>query len=167
MRQVLFKAKRIDNGEWVCWNLYGELCRLSGKRTRLAIKNGSTTHYYDYIYQVIEQIDKNTICQYTGLTDKNGNKIWENDIVMQTFYKIYEMDYGMDIGKVTEEIDGNETGVVTITASKGVCIKRPYQNVWINGELERSNQRLDTNKNVVSYRSEVIRNIFDNLELLQ
>lgn len=79
-REILFKAKRKDNGEWICWNLYGELCRLSGKRTRLAIKNGATTHYYDYIYQVRQLIDEKAICQYTGLTDRKGNKIWENDI---------------------------------------------------------------------------------------
>lgn len=79
-REILFKAKRVDNGKWICWNLYGELCRLSGKRTSLAIKNGATTHYYDYIYQVRQLIDAKTICRYTGLTDKNGNKLWENDV---------------------------------------------------------------------------------------
>ena len=108
MREILFKAKRLDNGEWVCWNIYGDLCRLNGKRTRLAIKNGATTHYYDYIYQVIERIDKNTLCQYTGLTDKNGNKIWENDICdrYEKFYEIvkyhegdFVLDYSYALGK--------------------------------------------------------------------
>ena len=81
MGEILFKVKRIDNGEWVYWNIFGELCRESGKRTRLAIQKGATTSYYDYIHQIITLIDKNTICRATGLTDKNGNKIWENDIV--------------------------------------------------------------------------------------
>ena len=81
MREILFKAKRIDNGEWVYWNIFGEMCRESGKRTRLAIRKGATTSYYDYIHQIITLIDKNTICRATGLTDKNGNKIWENDII--------------------------------------------------------------------------------------
>lgn len=76
MREILFKAKRIDNGEWVYWNVYGELCRESGKRARLSIKKGATTSYYDYIRQAHQMIDISTICQYKGLTDKNGNKIW-------------------------------------------------------------------------------------------
>ena len=80
MRENLLKAKRTDNGEWVYWNIFGELCRESGKRTRLAIQKGATISYYDYIHQIITLIDKNTICRPTGLTDKNGNKIWENDI---------------------------------------------------------------------------------------
>lgn len=81
MREILLKAKRNDNGEWIYWNILGELCRESGKRTRLAIQKGATTSYYDYIHQIITLIDKTTICRLTGLTDKNGNKIWENDIV--------------------------------------------------------------------------------------
>ena len=140
MREILFKAKRLDNGEWVCWNIYGELCRLSGKRTRLAIKNGATTHYYDYIYQVIERIDKNTICQYTGLTDKNGNKIWENDVVFVT-------DDDGNTGQV-------DTGLGNIDFLEGLW--------YICGRVQCS--LYDINK---CFQIEVIGNIFDNTDLLQ
>ena len=37
------------------------------------------------------EIDENTLCQFTGLTDKNGNKIWENDVVIydNSSYSVY------------------------------------------------------------------------------
>lgn len=137
MREILFKAKILDNGEWVCWNIYGELCRLSGKRTRLAIKNGATTHYYDYIYQVIERIDKNTICQYTGLTDKNGNKVFIGDIVRCSRGCAHEVIW-------LEEYGGTYVGgMPAIYLSR---LNNGY--AWTNSE-------------------EVIGNIFDNKDLLQ
>ena len=63
-REILFKAKRTDNGEWVHGNY------INGG---FIIKMNHT--------ECID-IDNNTLCQYTGLTDKNGNLIWENDIMV-------------------------------------------------------------------------------------
>lgn len=76
--RYLFKAKRIDNGEWVQGYLYG----IWEKRYILW---GMTNDIPDMI-----EVDPSTICQCTGLKDKNGNLIWENDVVKKHFYSIYD-----------------------------------------------------------------------------
>ena len=67
--RYLFKAKRIDNGEWVQGYLYG----IWEKRYILL---GMTNDIQDMI-----EVDPSTICRCTGLKDKNGKLIWENDIM--------------------------------------------------------------------------------------
>lgn len=65
--RYLFRAKRTDNGEWV----KGLLAIMWGQ-FHIVNPNDENTAY---------PIDPYTICQCTGLTDKNGKKIWENDIL--------------------------------------------------------------------------------------
>lgn len=86
MRDILFRAKRKDNGEWiegyVVFERYPQYPFVRPSILEVdkdgAIKVGSFEE--DYSYQFVK-VDQDTICQYTGLTDKNKNKIWENDIV--------------------------------------------------------------------------------------
>lgn len=69
MREILFKAKRTDNGEWI----EGYLYRLSEKHHPFIMLKDRLGESHE--------VDENTICQFTGLTDKNDNKIWENDVI--------------------------------------------------------------------------------------
>ena len=77
--RYLFRAKRIENGEWV-EGFYA----LIGKK-HVIISKESEGYYTESVeerhgHEIVE-VDPTTICQCTGIKDNNGKMIWENDVV--------------------------------------------------------------------------------------
>ena len=151
MREILFKAKRKDNGEWVDGYLMDE--------------NYINIPFNDYDacgrFDDPIEINPETICQYTGLTDKNGQRIWENDILIGhgndrdlskvSFGNFYIID--VETLNRVDEVSGWHTEVIetdALSKCEPFCLPMPLTDFYI----ERS-------------EFEVIGNIFDNSELLE
>ena len=85
MREILFRGKWMNSGEWV----YGNLFNPDKADTPTQICIGT------YIARTCYEIDPETVCQFTGLYDKNGRKIFEGDIVEgNSEYFTYTHPYG-------------------------------------------------------------------------
>ena len=127
--KYLFKAKRLENGEWVQGYLIYSFTGVSIIVTE-----------YDHTPMLVTryEVDMKTICQCTGLKDKNGKLIWENDIVKGKYY---------DNGKSHRHIGQVK---YTCEAYKVVGVK---QYTGYHAHLDGA--------------YEVIGNIFDNPELLE
>lgn len=144
MREILFKAKRIDNGEWI----EGSLIDLDIDSGYCYIvppyKKASILPIIFLITDRMKLVDSETLCQFTGLCDKYGNKIWENDIV-KTVSDIYAP---VKSGLYT-------TGFALEECNQGFYVDFPDE-TCLRHELGYLNNKV-----------EVRGNIFDNPELLQ
>ena len=96
--RYLFKAKRIDNGEWVQGYLvYDNRDKLHRIIMEIQYSTGTCITTDN-----APRVDSSTICQCTGLKDRNGKLIWENDVV--AYWDSYSTESGYAeadcIGKV-------------------------------------------------------------------
>ena len=153
--RYLFRGKRIDNGEWVIGN-----CIDDGVTGQVFIHTvGNSVNESDKVGEegclqfVAFEVAPATICQCTGLKDKNGNLIWENDIVPFE----HEKCIGTDI------LDSKMHKYI-----RNYVIE--FENTFCNYGLRFRNKSIHfrcTRATLCMHDCEVIGNVFDNQELLE
>lgn len=105
MREILFRGKRLDNGEWV----EGSLISFGGgekvifpSKSKVYMPVGKnvfcSADYYD--------VDPNTVGQFTDLLDKNGKQIFEGDVFAWGYAGVYDMRYVVFYDAVTTSFIG-------------------------------------------------------------
>lgn len=159
--RYLFKAKRIDNGEWKIGHL--AVCPADGRTIGNVCENPPDSDPMWRKCLITHEVDPSTLCQCTGLRDKNGKLIWENDIVDFLGHKgIVTYECG-SFGIACQQIDWEEiqSNIMPITGCENVlyaCENDNYVSLWeIYWNFNDEDDCLTT--------VEVIGNKFDNPEL--
>lgn len=148
MREILFRGKRLDNGEWVDGYLYEHEPALVGIVSENDVPEPSKwfiarTGFADWnMPRPVEfvEVDPSTVGQYTGLKDMNDKRIFEGDILGSRYGDLYPDDVAIEVVKW-------------------------FRNGWYIQQGENLPDALD--EDGVLPGSEIIGNITDNPELLE
>ena len=147
MREILFRGKRKDNGKFVeGYYRYDDIPPFTNEPRTEIVRGGAHRYGYSMIpYEVIPE----TVGQYTGLTDKKGKKIFEGDIVKET-YEIF----------TSERKKEKRTRIGYVEYSACSFCNGYYAYFWNDKEKWRGNFAIHCG-------CEVIGNIHDNPELME
>ena len=145
MREILFRGKRLDNGEWVeGWYEMYPFGRWPVK-TSIIPSEGAKAGHYEHV-----EVDSSTVGQYTGLKDKNGKRIFEVDI--------------LHIAKIADGLGGYYQPPldypVNVVVKWDLC-------AWMWETLCDDKRYISFPDAWCHYECEVIGNITDNQELLE
>lgn len=92
IRNIKFKAKRLDNGEWIIGSfVVMKIPALSKTTIGIVAAGGATLH----------EVDPSTVCQFTGLKDCEGKEVWDHDLLQspcKETEEIYEVSWGQEEG---------------------------------------------------------------------
>ena len=145
MDRYLYKAKRINNGEWVTGSLLtceDGTCKIATSLLEVKTNGPILVCAYD--------VDRDTICQCIGLKDKNGKLIWKNDIVKDIFSDTCApIKYG-SYQNCFDSTKAEHIGFYVDWSDKYTKRYRKDLGYWIN-----------------MVNAKIIGNIFDNPELLE
>lgn len=133
--RYLFKAKRLDNGEWVTGSLI--TCEDGTCKIATSCLEGKAD---EPILVCTYDVDRDTISQCTGLKDKNGKLIWENDIVKDKHGNLYKAFWQNNYYQFS-----------------WICVKSDVFSIGTKWDLW----------SFKSFEIEAVGNIFDNPELIE
>lgn len=138
MREILFRGKRIDNGEWVdgCLLVYGRRCFIIPNEELL--ESEAEARFYWRLLEKHFEVDPDTVGQYTGLLDKNGKRIFEGDILQSAMF----------------EYSKNRAAVMAERYNCGCC-HLVYGFSTCSDDVD------------IGRKSKIVGNIYDNPELLE
>jgi uncharacterized phage protein (TIGR01671 family) len=147
-REILFRGKRLDNGEWI----EGDLCH--GGKTYISYDEDFSAISHCGIDELVSsrffEVDPSTVGQYTGLKDKNGKMAFEGDAIIAHYENANSADF-------TEQIIFHNGRFNAFIETDGCKMWAP---------LADGTPHLSRDKSVYMSEFEVIGNIRDNPELI-
>lgn len=173
MREKIFKGKRLDNGQWVKGCLIIDY--ITGQyfihADGFSVNESDKVNEEGCLKFLAFEIDPETVCEYTSKTDRNGNEIFEGDIV--AFYYGHNKDicevvfengaFGLGVG-ISKKFDYDELETSVYNATENYDNFVGCDNFISLWEIAWNyNEYIDENLHLI----EVIGNKYDNPELLE